>query len=187
MDDAALVGVLQRVGDFGGDADRFVEGQRALPRQSLGQRFPLHVAHHIVEEPIHFVGFEQRHNVRVRESGGELDFALEPLAAEVRLRGRGQDLDRYFATEFDVAPEEYGPHPALAELTHQGVAPTQRGRDLREQRFGHPAARLNGSSARRMSSALCHRSSGRFLSARAITAASAGATSGRSVWSDGGS
>ena len=94
MQDSDLVRVLEGVADFGGDPQRVGERQRPLAGEAILQRLALHVSHHVEEDAVGLVGFEQRHDVRMRELGGEQDLALEPTAAEIGA-GRGrQSLDR---------------------------------------------------------------------------------------------
>ncbi len=54
MDDAACVRKVEGRGDRPGNAQRFIQRQRALPLQALAQALALDVGHHVIEEPVGF-------------------------------------------------------------------------------------------------------------------------------------
>ncbi len=82
MDDLVTVRVVQRVGDFAGDAHRLLNRQRAARVDPVAQRLPLHHRHHIEEKAVGFPRVVQRQDVRMGQSRGEADLADESLAAE---------------------------------------------------------------------------------------------------------
>src|SRR3989442_12355883 len=82
VDHAIFVRVLQRVADLGCNADGVVDREWSVTTEPLPQRLTVHVLHHVEQEAIGLVGFEQRYDVGMGELGGEQDFPLEPAAPE---------------------------------------------------------------------------------------------------------
>src|SRR6476659_7156669 len=78
MHDPPLVGVVQRVGDVGGDRGRGGGTQRSAPRQQERQWLPLHQLHHdgrVVLWPRNIV---DRGNGRVGQGGGGTRLGAQP-------------------------------------------------------------------------------------------------------------
>ena len=122
VDDAVAVGVVERVGHFGGDADRVVHRQLLLAAEPVADRFPLHVRHHVEEEAVRLAAVEERQDVRVLEIGGDLDLAQEPLGADDRRQFRPEHLDGDVAVVLEVLRQVDGGHAARAELALEAVA-----------------------------------------------------------------
>ncbi len=116
MDDALLVGRLQRFGDLPRDGDRLLDRQRTL-LQSLRQGRPLDELHDQRLRAIRFLEAEDRGDVRVVKLRQELGLALEP-AQEVVVVGERlrQHLDGHLALEPRVGGAPHLAHPALAQL-----------------------------------------------------------------------
>ena len=107
--------VFQGIAHFGSDADRLLHREWSVALQPIVQRFALHVFHHIEEQAVGLIGFEQRHDVGVGELCGEQDFPLEPVGGEVD-----------------------GGHAAAAQLPRDGVAAREGAGQAVEQRIsGH--------------------------------------------------
>ena len=90
--------------------------------EPLPERAALHVGHDVEEEPAGLAGVVDRKDVRVGETGGELDLAEEPLGAD---RGREvgpEDLEGDLAVVAEVLGQEHDGHAALAELALEVVA-----------------------------------------------------------------
>ena len=134
----ALMRVFQGIAHFGSDADRLLHREWSVALQPIVQRFALHVFHHIEEQAVGLIGFEQRHDVGVGELCGEQDFPLEPAAAEIGA-GRGrQHFDGHPPAEFHVGGEVDGGHAAAAQLPRDGVAAREGAGQAVEQRIsGH--------------------------------------------------
>jgi hypothetical protein len=54
MDDALVVGPVERAQDFDADADRRVNRQRPLARHAVAQRFAAHERHDVVQQTARF-------------------------------------------------------------------------------------------------------------------------------------
>ena len=81
MDDAAAVGVVQRLGDLAREQQRL--GNRKRPsEQPLAERLALDEGHHRVEQARGLARVDQRKDVRVLELGGDADLAEETLAGD---------------------------------------------------------------------------------------------------------
>ena len=80
--DAHPVRVREGVGHRRRDGERFVNVQASPAREPLAQRPAFDVRHDVIEEPARLAGVVQREDVRVGETGGDLDFLQEPLDAE---------------------------------------------------------------------------------------------------------
>ena len=113
VDDAVAVGVVERAGDFGGDAHRIGDRELLLPIEPVPKDLALDERHHVEEEGIGRAGVEQRQDVRVLQVGGRLDLAEEPVGADDRGQLRPQDLDRDLAVVLEVLGEVHRRHAAL--------------------------------------------------------------------------
>src|SRR5690606_38328034 len=82
VDDAALVRIRQRFGDFAGEAHRLRHRQLLLARQPGRQRFALDQRHYVIEDSVTRARVVHRQDMRVTETGGDLDLAQEALRAE---------------------------------------------------------------------------------------------------------
>src|SRR6185295_6018133 len=117
VDDALLVGVLDRAGDLLEQRDADMEvaalGVERLSRDELeADEDRVAVA----------AGFVERRDGRMAEPRGVAGLALEPfhLSRAVGLRGL-QHLERHFAAEFLVAGAEDDAHPAFAQHLDEAV------------------------------------------------------------------
>jgi hypothetical protein len=79
MDDPALVRVRQRVTHVAEHEHRVVHRKRTIARKPLAQRRPGFVRHDVVQAPVGRPGVVERHDMRMVELGGDLDFAKEPF------------------------------------------------------------------------------------------------------------
>ena len=122
VDHALPVGVVQRVGDGGGDAYSLIDAELGLAIELVPQRLAVDERHHIVKERICLPRVEQRQDVGMLEIGGGRDLLEKPLGAEDRRELRSKDLDR----DFPLVPEVFGEvdsrHAALAEVALELVA-----------------------------------------------------------------
>ena len=116
------VGVVQRGRDLAGDGQGVRQRQLPLPLEPLPERAALHVGHDVEEQLAGLAGVVDRKDVRVGETGGELDLAEEPLGAD---RGREvgpEDLEGDLAVVAEVLGQEHDGHAALTELALEAVA-----------------------------------------------------------------
>ena len=82
MDDAALVGVLERFGRLPGDAERVVQRQLLLAVEPVPKRFALDERHDVVEQALGLARVVEAEDVGMLEGGGDADLAEEAVAAE---------------------------------------------------------------------------------------------------------
>ena len=82
VDDAALVGVLQRLGRLAGELERVVDGELLLPVEPVAQRLALDERHDVVEQAVGLARVVEAEDVGVLEVGGDPDLAQEPVGAE---------------------------------------------------------------------------------------------------------
>ena len=84
MDDLVLVRVRERVGDLGGEAQRFLERQPAVAAQPVAQRLAGDERHDVEGQLVVAgdAGVEERQHVRVIEPRGDADLAQEALVGD---------------------------------------------------------------------------------------------------------
>ncbi len=120
MDDAALVGGFERVGDLAGDGERPSEGKRPAG-EALRQGLPRRQLHDQEMDrravDLGLVQLVDAGDVRVVERRQHLGLALEPgEALGVGGERLGQHLDRHLAVEPGVGGPVHLAHAALAQL-----------------------------------------------------------------------
>ena len=126
MHDVVPMGVIERVGDFGGNSHGLVDREPSYGVETFTQRLPLHHRRHEIQNAIRLAGVVQRKDVRVIESRRELDFAKETLAPQRFGELGAQHLDCNLATMLAIMGEIDGGHSALTELTIELVAVGER-------------------------------------------------------------
>ena len=122
MHQILLVRVAERGGDLTGQPQRNVYRQLRLALQPRPERLARDVGHDVVEEVAGRPRVEQRHDVRMIQPRGDLDFAQEALAADHRGNLRLQHLDRHLPPVPDIVGEIDGRHAAGADLGFDAVA-----------------------------------------------------------------
>ena len=131
VDDAELVGLVQRVERLAHDADgaKLVEVPFALDQPA--QRAAFDVLHRHVDQPIFGVTKDEDANdVRVRQLRDRFRLPIEPRDELLALGGVAmQDLDRNLLIDRRVLREIDGAHPAFAQLLGQHVLAEQAGPD----------------------------------------------------------
>ena len=81
VDHSLIMRVLERLRRFADDAERLGERQPPLPRQPGAERLALDVGHGEPEPAGGLAGVEHREDVRMLQSRGKPDLALEALRA----------------------------------------------------------------------------------------------------------
>jgi putative endopeptidase len=121
VDDAALVGVLERLRDLQRDRQRFGDRDRSV-REPLREILALDQLH---REEAHAVGGVEtvdRSDVRMVQRREQTGLALEAgEALGVRGEQVGQDLDRDVAAQRGVGGAPHHAHPAFAERSDDAV------------------------------------------------------------------
>ena len=82
MNHSALVGIVESVGHFHGDAQRVTHRELTLSQQPAPQRLALDVRHGEPELPVGVAGLVHDHDMRVLQTRAEPDLAEEPLGAQ---------------------------------------------------------------------------------------------------------
>ncbi len=82
VDDAVLVGVLQRVGDLASDTERIVDGKLLLALEPVAERFAVDERHHVEHGAVDGARVEEREDVRVLQIRGGLDLRQEAVGAD---------------------------------------------------------------------------------------------------------
>ena len=116
-------GVLERLGDRQHDPDGLLLLEDLVLVEVVLDRRPFDVLHHEVVVAVDLAGVDRVDDVVVRELGGDLGLALEPLD-ELLVLGQGveQDLDGDDPVDADLLGLVDDPHRALAELLDDLVA-----------------------------------------------------------------
>src|SRR5512143_329740 len=99
-----------------------------LPRggECRAQRCPRDVWHRVVRQSIHVAGREQRHDVRMLQSCGKFDLALEPLGGYARSQLGRQQFHDDTTAQARFLGEEHARHAAATELTLDRVGGAER-------------------------------------------------------------
>ena len=99
MDDALVVGVLQRLTDRWNDGERLLRRQRSF-LEHIAEIHPVHVFHYDVVEPVGFAEIMDRHDVRVVHLRQGLGFPFEAFCeSRIAVPLACQHLDRHDAVE----------------------------------------------------------------------------------------
>src|SRR6267143_3378567 len=127
MDHVMAMSIGQGTRHLPSDLSGVVDGELLLSVESVPEGFSLDVWHDVVEGPVGFSRIVEGQDVRVSESGGDLDFAYEALGAE-RLGELGpQHLDRDGAMMLEIPAEIHGGHPTTTEFAFDRVTPDEGG------------------------------------------------------------
>jgi len=121
------MGLGKRVSHFAENPRRIVDGQLPFAIEPLAQRFPLHVRHHVPEDPVGAAGIVQQQDVRVLELRRDLDLPQEALGAQRLGQVLAQHLDRHLTVMSLILREVDRRHPARADLAFYDVAVGQGG------------------------------------------------------------
>ena len=114
--DSIGVRICQRIDDIAQDASDVRHRQLVLSRQARTERLAGDVWHGVVEQPVRRRRGEHGDDVRVLETGRQVDLALEAVGAETGRKIGGKDLDDNPPIERGVMHEEHTRHASAAEL-----------------------------------------------------------------------
>src|SRR6478736_1554508 len=114
---STLVSAGQRVHHVPDETDDLADRQLALARQAGTQRVAVDEWHGVVQQPVGLAGSQQRNDVGVMETGGELDLTTEAIDAEAGAQVGRQHLEHHLATQVGILGDEDTTHPTAAELT----------------------------------------------------------------------
>ena len=128
MDHPFRVRVIQRVGDLANDERRLRDAQLPLANNGVAQGLAFHVRHDVEEEIIHLIRVEQREDVRMTQSRGDLSLTTKPRRA-LFAHGFGEHhLEGDQAMMLLVAREVDDRHSTPSQLTLDGIASGEVGR-----------------------------------------------------------
>src|SRR5256885_6738920 len=121
MCSALFVRGLQCVRDIAKDSDRVGDRQLAYAFQSGAKRLTFDAGHRVIEEVSLRARKEKRYDMRVLQSGRQLNLAAKALHVEAGAELGRQNLDDDIATERDFADDGDARH-AAAEVVGYLVA-----------------------------------------------------------------
>jgi hypothetical protein len=116
------VGVAERVRHLAGDLQRLVQRQLRLPVQPIPQGLPLHVRHHIEEQPTGLARIMQRQDVRVGETRDGPDLLLEPIGTYRGGELGSQHLECNLAVVAHVVRQIHRGHASRTQRSFDAVA-----------------------------------------------------------------
>jgi hypothetical protein len=122
VDDAMLMGVVQRLRRLPRDPERVVKRELPLAPKPVAQTLALDERHGEPQVPGGVTGVVDREDVRMLQPGGEADLALEALGTEHVGQLGVKHLEGDRAVVLEVGGEEHRGHAAAAELAEEGVA-----------------------------------------------------------------
>ena len=132
VDQAMVVGVVERAGDFRGDADGIVHRQLDLALEPGAERSALDVGHYVEHRALDPARVEQGKDVGMVQVGGGLDLLEEALGSDQRRELRVHHLDGHLAIVAGVVGEEHRGHASGAQLALEEVAVGDGGLELTE-------------------------------------------------------
>jgi len=121
MHHALPVCIVDGVGNVVKNPDSLSDGQLTGSLQSSAQRLSFDARHRIIKQIVFRAGKEERHDVRMLQSRGQLDLAAEATDVESGTQLRRQNFDDDIAAERDFADDEDARHPAT-EIVDDFVA-----------------------------------------------------------------
>jgi hypothetical protein len=130
--DATLVCVLQRARHVA-EYPKYVFDGHGASGDHRAKRVAVDVRHTVVRQSIRLTGREHGDDVGLLQRRGELDLALEPLSADPGRELGAEHFDHDPAAQTRFVSNEHARHPATAELSLDGVRPTQVGLQLLAQ------------------------------------------------------
>jgi hypothetical protein len=126
MDHPAFMRGCERIGNLSSDLNGIGDRELFLPRKPGAEGFADHVRHDVVQQAGSLAGIMERKNVRMAESGCDLDLAQETLGAQRHGDIWGKHLDGDASSVFSVIREVDSPHPAPTKLALDLVTPAER-------------------------------------------------------------
>jgi hypothetical protein len=127
VDDAVLVRVRQRVGDFGRDSECVGQRELLLALKPAPERLALDERHGEPELPAGIAGVVDRENVRVLQPGAEADLAQESVGPECLGQFWAKDLESDLPVVLDIVRKVDRGHAAPPQLALDLVSAGQGG------------------------------------------------------------
>ena len=107
---------LKRLRYVGGDPDSLVHGKLMFSVELLPEALPLHIGHHVKQEPVCIPGVVEWQDVRVLEVGCGFDLGQETLGADQGGQLGLQNLEGDLALMLQVIGQIDRGHATFAEL-----------------------------------------------------------------------
>src|SRR4051812_30872355 len=126
MHDAALVRIREGHRDITQDVRAIGDGYLRAGLQQFAQRATFDERHGEERHAVRLAGGDDRDDVRVLQSGDELDLAMEAVEAHAAADVGRQQLDDDLSIEPALGREKDVTHPAATELALDGVGVTER-------------------------------------------------------------
>ena len=124
MDDPLAMRVVECHRHFAREPHGVVQAEPTVARETQPQRLSHDEGHRVVGQPIRVASAQQRDDVRMQKSGGEVDLAMEAFEADVARHVGWQDLHDHAPTQRAFLGHEDATHPAAGELTLERVSLT---------------------------------------------------------------
>jgi hypothetical protein len=121
VDDAVRVRVGERARDLAEDPYAFAHRHLTVTREPDAERLALHERHREVRHALDLAGGEQRDDVRVLETRGDGNLALEAFGRDAGGKLRRQHLHNDGPTERGFRRGEDSRHTPARELALEGV------------------------------------------------------------------
>ncbi len=126
MDDAALVGKIQRLGHFGGDGQSFLHGQQVIFGRVFGEALSFHVFHSHVGKPFLLAHIENGDNVGMGELPRSLSFLVKSFLQALDLLGfvepvKADGLDGHQTVDDRIAALKNHPHSSLTQFAQDFI------------------------------------------------------------------
>ncbi len=122
MEHTLPVGVVERLGGFGGNAHRLLDRQLSFAGDPVPQRLPVHEWHGEPEMPGGFPRVEHGEDMGVLQAGSHFHFAVETLGPQDVGQLLVQHLERHRALVLEILGQEDGGHATAPELALDGVS-----------------------------------------------------------------
>ncbi len=122
VDHAVAVGVVERGGHLGREADGVADRELLLAAEPIAEALAFDERHDVPGGAVRFAAVDEAEDVGVLQGGDRLDLAEEPLGADHGGQLGAEHLDGDPAVVPEVLGEVDGGHAALAELPLDAVA-----------------------------------------------------------------
>jgi hypothetical protein len=116
VDDTAAVSVMQCIGDLRCDPKHLLERQSPFPPKPVPKRLAVHIRHRVPQEARSTAGIVKRDDVRMSETGKELDLTSEPLGSQDVGEVGVKSLEGNGPVVLEVSGQEYRSHAAAPEF-----------------------------------------------------------------------
>ena len=125
MNNTHFVRIAQCIGNLSQNLRRFLYRQLTGASQSSAKILPANERHRVVQQRRLRAGREKRNDVRVLQSGSELNLATESIDIDPRGEIGRQNLDDDLSLELGFCRNEYARHARAAKLAIYAICGTE--------------------------------------------------------------